>query len=150
MGTVSLRAQPAVLPPSASEKELSPRSVLIVDDEPAICLLMAEMLRCTGHPVLTARSADEALALLRTHPIAVLIVDVQLATTDGIALLERALEVDSRILSIVMTGHGNIELAVRAMKAGAADFLTKPFQIELVHLAVSRLLELYRLRQENT
>ena len=63
---------------------------------------------------------------------------MQLATTDGIAFLERALEVDSRILSIVMTGHGNIELAVRAMKAGAADFLTKPFQIELVRLAVSR------------
>ena len=100
--------------------------------------------------MLTAPSADEALAQLRRHPIAVLIVDVQLATTDGIAFLERALEVDSRILSIIMTGHGNIELAVRAMRAGAADFLTKPFQIELVRLAVSRLLELYRLRQENT
>ena len=49
-----------------------------------------------------------------------------------------------------MTGHGNIELAVRAMKSGAADFLTKPFQVELVRRSVSRLLELYRLRQENT
>ena len=123
---------------------------MVVDDEPAICLLLTEMLSSTGHPVLTAPSADEALAQLRRHPIAVLIVDVQLATTDGIAFLERALEVDSRILSIIMTGHGNIELAVRAMRAGAADFLTKPFQIELVRLAVSRLLELYRLRQENT
>ena len=150
MGTVALRAPSAVSPPSASNKELSPRAVLIVDDEPAICLLLAEMLRSTGLPLLTAGSADEALVQLRTRPIAVLIVDVQLATSDGIAFLERALEVDSRILSIVMTGHGNIELAVRAMKAGAADFLTKPFQIELVRVAVSRLLELYRLRQENT
>lgn len=150
MGTVALRVPSAVSPPSASDKELSPRAVLIVDDEPAICLLLSEMLSSTGHPVLTASSADEALAKLRTRPIAVLLVDVQLATTDGIDFLERALEVDSRILSIVMTGHGNIELAVRAMKAGAADFLTKPFQIELVRLAVSRLLELYRLRQENT
>ncbi|MGZ8393963.1 MAG: response regulator [Nitrospira sp.] len=150
MGTIALRASSTVSTAPASEKELSPRAILVVDDEPAICLLLAEMLSSTGHPVLTARSADEALAQLRTHPIAVLIVDVQLATTDGIAFLERALEVDSRILSIIMTGHGNIELAVRAMKAGAADFLTKPFQIELVRLAVSRLLELYRLRQENT
>ena len=105
-----------------SEKELSPRAILVVDDEPAICLLLTEMLSSTGHPVLTAPSADEALAQLRRHPIAVLIVDVQLATTDGIAFLERALEVDSRILSIIMTGHGNIELAVRAMRAGAGIF----------------------------
>jgi DNA-binding response OmpR family regulator len=124
--------------------------VLILDDEPAICELLAEMLRSTGHSVLTARSADEALAQLRTHPVAILIVDVQLAGTDGITFLERAMEVDGRLLGIVMTGHGNIDLAVRAMKAGAADFLTKPFQPELVPLTVSRLLELYRLRQENT
>ncbi len=150
METVALRTRSFASSPPVADKELSPRAVLIVDDEPSICLLLAEMLSSTGHPVLTARTADEALTQLRTHPIAVLIVDVQLATTDGIAFLERALEVDSRVLSIVMTGHGNVELAVRAMKAGAADFLTKPFQIELVRLAVSRLLELYRLRQENT
>ena len=150
MGTVAVRKRDAISPPSASDKELAPRAVLIVDDEPSICTLLSEMLGSTGHPVLTASSADEALTQLRARPIAVLLVDVQLATTDGIDFLERALEVDSRVLSIVMTGNGNIELAVRAMKAGAADFLTKPFQVDLVRLAVSRLLELYRLRQENT
>jgi DNA-binding response OmpR family regulator len=150
MGTVALRVPSAPSPPAAPDKELSPRSVLIVDDEPSICALLAEMLRTAGHPVLTASSADEALSQLHARPIAVLLVDVQLATTDGIDFLERALKVDSRIMSIVMTGHGNIELAVRAMKAGAADFLTKPFQIDLVRVAVSRLLELYRLRQDNT
>lgn len=146
MGTVALRTDRLAAP----SKELSRRAVLILDDEPAICELLAEMLLSAGHSVLTARSADEALVHLRTHPIAILIVDVQLAGTDGIAFLERALEVDSRLLGIVMTGHGNIDLAVRAMKAGAADFLTKPFQIELVHLTVARLVEIYRLRQENT
>jgi DNA-binding response OmpR family regulator len=149
MKTVASRA-PASASPSAPDKELSPRAVLVVDDEPAICLLLTEMLGPMGHPVLTAVTPDEALAQLRKQPVAVLLVDVQLATTDGIDFLGRALEVDSRILSIVMTGHGNIELAVRAMKAGAADFLTKPFQIDLVRASVSRLLELYRLRQENT
>ena len=147
MESVALRAPAAASP---SEKELSPRAILVVDDEPAICLLLSEMLRPTGHPVLTACTPDEALAQLRLQPVAVLLVDVQLATTDGIDFLGKAPEVDSRILSIVMTGHGNIELAVRAMKAGAADFLTKPFQVDLVRLTVSRLLELYRLRQENT
>lgn len=133
-----------------SDKELAPRAVLIVDDEPSICLLLAEMLQSTGHPVLTAGSVTEALTLIKAHPVAVLIVDVQLAGTDGIGFLQQALDVDNRLLGIVMTGHGNIELAVRAMKSGAADFLTKPLEVEIVRPAVSRLLELYRLRQENT
>jgi DNA-binding response OmpR family regulator len=150
MKTASARAQLSLASPSSSDRELAPRAVLIVDDEPAVCLLLAEMLRSAGQLVLTAGSAEEALACLRTHPVAVIVVDVQLSSTDGIGFLQQALEIDSRLLGIVMTGHGNIELAVRAMKAGAADFLTKPFQIELVRLSVSRLLELYRLRQENT
>ena len=150
MTTASLRATVSLSPPAEPDKDMAPRAVLIVDDEAAICLLLAEMLRSAGHSVLTAGSAEEALAFLRTRPIALIVVDVQLAGTDGIAFLQQALEIDRRLLGIVMTGHGNIELAVRAMKAGAADFLTKPFQTELVRLTVSRLLELYRLRQENT
>lgn len=150
MGTVALRKEERNPFPATADKELAPRAVLIVDDEPSICQLLSEMLKPTGHPMLMAGSVTEALALLKAHPIAVLIVDVQLAGTDGIGFLQQALEVDSRLLGIVMTGHGNIELAVRAMKSGAADFLTKPFEAELVKQAVSRLLELYRLRQENT
>ena len=136
--------------PAEAEKELSPRAVLIVDDEPSICLFLAEMLQATGHPILTAGSVADAMGHVRTRTVAVVIVDVQLGGADGIAFLQQALDVDNRLMGIVMTGHGNIELAVRAMKSGAADFLTKPFQAELVRVAVSRLLELYRLRQENT
>ena len=150
MGSAALGTGVPQTSPAESEKELSPRAVLIVDDEPSICLLLSEMLQSTGHPVLTAGSVDEALGHLRTRSIAVVIVDVQLGGADGIAFLQQALDVDNRLLGIVMTGHGNIEMAVRAMKSGAADFLTKPFQVELVRLTVSRLLELYRLRQENT
>lgn len=150
MGSAALGTGVPQTSPAESEKELSPRAILIVDDEPSICLLLSEMLQSTGHPVLTAGSVDEALGHLRTRSIAVVIVDVQLGGADGIAFLQQALDVDNRLLGIVMTGHGNIEMAVRAMKSGAADFLTKPFQVELVRLTVSRLLELYRLRQENT
>ena len=150
MGTVALGKGVPQTASAPSDKELAPRAVLIVDDEPSICLLLAEMLQSTGHPVLTAGSVTEALTLIKAHPVAVLIVDVQLAGTDGIGFLQQALDVDNRLLGIVMTGHGNIELAVRAMKSGAADFLTKPLEVEIVRLAVSRLLELYRLRQENT
>jgi flagellar assembly protein FliH len=82
----------------------------------------------------------------------VLIVDVQLAGTDGIALLQQALEVDSRLMSIVMTGHGNIELAVRAMKSGAADFSDQTVsKSELVRRVASRdYWNSIAFRQENT
>ncbi|KXJ99923.1 MAG: putative flagellar biosynthesis protein FliH with response regulator receiver domain protein [Nitrospira sp. OLB3] len=150
MGAAAARQASPRTPAAAPDKELAPRAILVVDDEPPICELLSELLRAAGQVVITAGSAEEALAHLHVHPVAVLMVDVQLPGTDGIALLERALEIDSRLLGIVMTGHGNIELAVRAMKSGAADFLTKPFQLDLVNLTVARLLELYRLRQENT
>jgi CheY-like chemotaxis protein len=132
------------------EKELAPRAILVVDDELPIRDLLAEMLRGDGHCVLTASNAEEALARLRSQPVAILITDVQLPGTDGITVLQQALDYDPRLLGIVMTGYGNVETAVRAMKAGAADFLAKPFQQDLVQLTVTRLLELYRLRQENT
>jgi flagellar biosynthesis/type III secretory pathway protein FliH len=87
--------------------------------------------------------------LARQH-VALLIVDVQLPDMDGIALLQRVFETNRAILGVVITGYGNIDMAVRAMKAGASDFLAKPFEMELVRHAVTRLMELYRLRQENT
>jgi len=150
MGTVSagFQAHPALS--GVPEKELTPRAILVVDDEAAIRDLLAEMLRSAGHSVCTAGNAQEAMLQLHREPVAILITDVQLPGTDGITILQQALEYDSRILGIVMTGYGNVETAVRAMKAGAADFVSKPFQIDLVQLTVTRLLELYRLRQENT
>jgi len=150
MGALPLRTQLSETAPTVPDKELSPLTVLIVDDESAVCTMLAEMLHSTGHRILTAGSAEVAFGCLRTHQIAVLIVDVQLAGIDGITFLEQALEIDGRLLGIVITGFGNIELAVRAMKAGAADFLAKPLQLDLVQATVSRLLELYRLRRENT
>lgn len=150
MGALSLRTQQSAPAPAVPDKDLSPLAVLVVDDESAVCTMLAEMLHSTGQRILTAGSAEEALGCLRTHHIAVLIVDVQLADTDGIAFLEQALNIDGRLQGIVITGYGNVELAVRAMKVGAADFLAKPLQLDLVQATVSRLLELYRLRRENT
>jgi flagellar biosynthesis/type III secretory pathway protein FliH len=68
---------------------------------------------------------------------------------DGIALLQQACELDHRLMGLVMTGYGTVDLAVQAMKAGAAEFLMKPFETEALQLAVNRLLDLYYLRSEN-
>jgi len=81
---------------------------------------------------------------------ALLIVDAFLPDRDGIAVLEEAQRIDSRIIGVMMTGAASVELAVRAMRAGASDFLTKPFQHDVVLSIVRRLLERYRLRDDQT
>ena len=124
-------------------------SILVVDDEVSIQKLLAAMLQSEGYRVRTVGSAREALAALKSAPVSLLITDVKLPDQDGIGLLQQACELDSRMICVVMTGYASIDLAVQAMKAGAAEFLMKPFQNDVVLLTIKRLLELYRLRGEN-
>jgi flagellar assembly protein FliH len=125
-------------------------TILIVDDEAGIRNLFIDLLRPERVPVRVAGSGREAIAMVKQMAPALLIVDVLLPDQDGIAVLEEAQKIDGRIIGLVMTGAATVELAVRAMKAGAIDFLVKPFQSEIVLGAVRRLLELHRLRVENT
>jgi flagellar assembly protein FliH len=144
VGSKSVR--PASTPPVPA---LASKSILVVDDDEAVRLLLTELLRPDGFQILEAGTAKEALACLARHPVALLMIDVQLPDMDGIALLQQMLEIDGGMLGLVITGHGNVDVAVRAMKAGASDFLGKPFQNDLVRHTVARLMELHRLRQEN-
>ena len=80
---------------------------------------------------------------------ALLIVDVSLPDLDGIAVLEEAQRIDSRMIGVVITAAASVDLAVRAMRAGSSDFLTKPFQRDVVLATTRRLLELYRLRADH-
>ena len=144
-GSASVRAAPHRPAP-----ELSAKSILLVDDDEAVRCLLTDLLHADGFHVLQAGTANEALACLSRHPVALLMIDVQLPDMDGIALLQRMLEIDGGMLGLVITGYGNIDVAVRAMKAGASDFLAKPFQNDLVRHTVTRLMELHRLRQENS
>lgn len=124
-------------------------SILIVDDEVQIQGLLVSLLESDGYRVRAVGSASEALAALKIAPASLLITDVKLPDQDGIGLLQQACALDRRMIGVVMTGYGSIDLAVLAMKAGAAEFLMKPFQNDVVRLTVKRLLELYRLRAEN-
>lgn len=124
-------------------------SILIVDDEVSIQKLLAALLQSDGYRVRSVGSAREALAALKSAPVSLMITDVKLPDQDGLALLRQACELDQRMISVVMTGYATVDLAVQAMKAGAAEFLMKPFQSDVVLMTVKRLLELYRLRVEN-
>lgn len=140
---------PALDVPARSVPRLQ-GTILVVDDEEGIRNLFLDMLRSVGVPVRVSGSGQEAMAMVKQRAPALLIVDALLQDRDGIAVLEEAQRVDSRIIGVVMTGGASVELAVRAMRAGASDFLTKPFQHEVVLTTVRRLLELYRLRTDHT
>jgi flagellar assembly protein FliH len=125
-------------------------TILAVDDDEPIRNLFLELFRPEGVSIRAAASGREALAMVKQSAPALMIIDVSLPDQDGIAVLAEALAIDSRIIGVVMTGSATVELAVRAMKAGATDFLMKPVDSSAVVTTARRLLELYRLRAEQT
>src|ERR1700704_4525973 len=121
-------------------------SILVVDDEEAIRELLVRLLQSAGHRVRAVGSAREAHAALKESPVSLLITDVKLPDQDGIALLQQACDLDHRMMGLVMTGYGTVDLAVQAMKAGAAEFLMKPFETDALQQTVNCLLDVYYLR----
>jgi len=105
-------------------------TVLVVDDEPAICWAFERMLRGEGHDVLTAASAEEGLRLAKKHSIDLVILDVRLPNEDGITALPKFLAATDNVPVVIVTAFGDLETAVAAVKSGAADYLTKPFKLE--------------------
>ena len=124
--------------------------ILVVDDEAKMRRLLEIMLVKMGYEVLQAANGREALQHLRNEPADFVITDLRMPEMDGVELL-RALRADNNpVPVIVVTAYGTIESAVTAMKAGASDYLIRPFDIETLDLAISRTLDVGRIRRENT
>ena len=113
--------------------------ILIVDDEPHISSALGRYFERAGHDVLRAATGEEGVALAMSERPAVMLLDLHLPDISGFEVLARTRE--QRPVVIMITGHGDIPLAVQAMQGGAEGFLTKP--VELAHLGavVSRALE---------
>lgn len=123
--------------------------VLIVDDEEGIRDSLAGIFEDEGYEVLSCASGEEALGIIREHTPDILLIDVWLPGMDGIETLSKAKEIDSNLPVIVISGHGNIETAVKATRLGAYDFLEKPLSLEKVLIVTARALERKRLETEN-
>jgi two-component system nitrogen regulation response regulator NtrX len=125
--------------------------VLVVDDEADIRELVAGILADDGYAVRTATDSESALAAIRARRPSLLILDIWMAGggMDGLELLDmvKALDVDMPV--IMISGHGNIETAVSAIKRGAYEFLEKPFKSDRLLLVVERALEAANLKREN-
>ncbi|MGZ6020648.1 MAG: response regulator, partial [Phenylobacterium sp.] len=125
--------------------------VLVVDDEADIRDLVAGILSDEGYAVRTANDSESALAAIRARKPALLILDIWMAGggMDGLELLDHVKALDPDLPVIMISGHGNIETAVSAIKRGAYEFLEKPFKSDRLVLIVERALEAAGLRREN-
>ena len=123
--------------------------VLVVDDDPDLCEALSDRLRGLGFQVATAGSGAEALRLVREDPPAIVLLDLVLPGMDGMAVLDAIRREEPDVVVIVITAHGTIARAVEAMKKGAYEFVTKPFEPRHLEIVLGKALERQALRDAN-
>ena len=126
-------------------------SILIVDDEKDIRELIGDILKDEGYAIRLAANSDDCMAEINDDPPSLMILDIWLKDSrmDGIDILKSVKRDNPDIPVVIISGHGNIEIAVAAIKQGAYDFIEKPFNIDQLMVVVSRAMETSRLRREN-
>ena len=122
--------------------------ILVIDDEKLIRWSLEQELRKEGYDVLVAETGDEGFHLFSQESPDLTILDIKLPDADGMEVLEKIKSRDKDHLTIMITAFGDVGTAVRAMKLGAYDYLTKPFELEEVKLVMEKALESQRFRQE--
>ncbi len=125
------------------------RSILVVDDESGIRQSLTSILEEEGYRVEAVGSGEECLATVAARPFDLILLDVWLPGMDGLVTLERLQQSVPAPMVVMISGHGNIETAVRATKLGAFDFVEKPLSLEKTILVVKNALEYLRLEEEN-
>lgn len=123
--------------------------LLVVDDEAAQVEALCRTLEYEGFSVTGFTGAAAALSALRGGSFDIVLTDLTMPGMDGIAFLNAAREIDPGLAGIVMTGHGTIATAVEAMKAGALDYILKPFDLRVILRVLARTQAMLRLRREN-
>jgi len=128
---------------------MSKAKLMVVDDEESIRHFLSLMLKKQGFEVKTAKSASEALSFLEENEIDLAICDLKMPKMDGIALLKEIKKYSPETIVIMITAYATTKTAVQALKAGAYDYITKPFDIEELTLIIEKALEKKRLEEEN-
>ncbi len=126
-----------------------PIEVLLVDDEEDLRRATSQTLDLVGFPVRTTASAEEALASVSRGWHGILVTDIRMPGMDGMTLLRKAVAIDPDLPVLLLTGHGDVNLAVDAMRDGAYDFIEKPFSVERLLDSITRAMEKRQLTLEN-
>ncbi len=124
-------------------------SILVVDDESGIRESLTAILKEEGYRVEAVGSGEECLQVVESKPVDLVLLDVWLPGMDGLETLERLHQTSAAPMVVMISGHGNIETAVRATKLGAFDFVEKPLSLGKTILVVKNALEHLRLEEEN-
>jgi DNA-binding NtrC family response regulator len=126
------------------------KRVLVVDDEAKICDVLSMLLEEDGYEVTTARNGRHAIEILEKGAVPDLVIsDLKMPETDGMALLDYVRKCHPDVPLVLITAYGSIENAVEAMKRGARDFITKPFNKDVIRHVVHSILKTEDLRREN-
>ena len=118
--------------------------VFVVDDDVAICQSVRLLIEDVGLQVRTCGSAQEFLSVYDTSQPGCLVLDVRMAGMSGLELQSRLNELGIQIPTIIITGHGDVQMAVEAMKAGAVDFIEKPFRDQVLLDSIQKAIEVDR------
>jgi DNA-binding NtrC family response regulator len=138
-----------VLDPAESPIANRVGQILLVEDEVDVRNSIKMQLEEEGHQVVETESGREALALAESGEFDIVLTDVMIPDMNGLELVERIKQVPNHPVTIVMTGYGSVEMAVKAIKAGAFDFLSKPFSVDVLSATIASALRVKSLQDEN-
>ncbi len=122
--------------------------ILVVDDEHLIRWSLEQNLKKQGYDVITAGTGEDALRLAREQQPDLILLDIQLPGISGIEVLEKIKEFDDEIIVVMLTAHGGLETAVNAMRLGAHDYVSKPFNLDELSIIIKKALENCDLKRE--
>ncbi len=123
--------------------------IMVIDDEESMCKFMQIMLKKEGYEVTTTQSSHEALDILKQRNHDLIIADLMMPELNGLELLARVKNLDPEANFIVMTAYASVDTAIEALKKGAYDYLTKPFKVDEIRIAIKKALEQKRMKSEN-
>ncbi len=129
-------------------REAQNLKILLVDDEKIIRDTLGKYLRHAGHEVVEAKDGEEALEKIKKESFDLGITDVRMPKIDGLALLEKSREIKPELLFVIITAHRTLEVAIAALRLGAADFLTKPVKLLELDAVLEKTLRLVKLTSD--
>ncbi|BBO77439.1 acetoacetate metabolism regulatory protein AtoC [Desulfosarcina widdelii] len=124
-------------------------NILIVDDETPHRAMLDTVLSAEGYNVIQAEDGDEAIELVGNQFFNLILMDVRMKRIDGIKALQQILKISPQLPIIIMTAYGSVDSAVKAMKSGAIDYITKPIDIDILKISIDKALTSQQITEEN-
>ncbi|MDI6642283.1 MAG: response regulator, partial [Elusimicrobiota bacterium] len=124
------------------------QTILIIDDDRDMCLALSDLLKEEGYNTLTVHNGKDGLKFTEEQQPDLVLLDYKLPDIDGMKVLEEIKKIDKNLPVIMLTAYGEIKSAVQAMKSGAFDYITKPFENEAISLIVKKAVQIQKLGRE--